>query len=234
MDAIILSESILPRVKQMLRLTNSDQDIFLDELILQSCRDLSTNETLVIKNCSVTVNDSRFYLPKDCKQLLAFRASDSCIPGTFVDFNFFGQCGCNTTTSAGLNPISNLLNVQGRWAYFVVAVADGSEFELSYQAIDTGEDGMVKINEEVFSALAFSAAFQFATIYPENYTPEQRAIWSRHASAQGGRARGLAARRKFEQSREQIKNKMNQMVNTSAPVSLLTGYYNSFYYPTIR
>lgn len=231
MNAVINSDEILSNVKQMLRIFDSSNDTYISSIILRGARDLSTNETLIIKNCEVSSKNSRFYLPDDCKRILAFRSSDSCIPGTFVDLNFFTQCGCSATSS--VNSLSNLLDVQGRWAYFILSVADDTEFELAYQALDTGSDGMIRINEEAYSALSFYAAFQFATSYPELYTPEQRALWKGQASAQGARVRGLAARRKFMQAREQIKNKINQMVNTSVPLSILSGTYNTFLYPTI-
>jgi len=234
MDAIISYEEVLANVKQILRLPDSNNDVWLSSIVLQNARDLSTNETLIIKNCTVEINDSKFSLPKDCKRLLAFRASNSCIPGTFVDFPFFTQCGCNVSSSQAINPLSNLLDIQGRTAYFILAVSDETEFQIAYQAVDTDCEGLVIINEEAYTALSFLSAADFALSYPEMYTPMQVKEWQRKGSAQGSRVRGLAARRKFEQAREQIKQKMNQIINTSAPVALLTGNYSTFLYPTIR
>lgn len=225
-------DSILTSAKQILRLSDTtEQDIFLSSLINEGARRLSTNETFIIKNCTVTVNNSRFYLPDGCKQLLAFRAKNSCIPGVFADLNFFKQCGCNIN-STSLGSIVNILDVQGRWAYFILSVPDGSEFEIAYQALNTDEDGLMVIDEEAAIAVQSYAAWRFAVSYPENYQKAQWMDWKEDYMFQAAKCRGLASRRKFEQAREQIKNKINQIVNTSVPFSLLNGTY-SFYYPTI-
>lgn len=232
--AVVTTESVMTMAKQMLRLSDTtDNDIFLEALIVEGCRRLSTNETLIIKNCTVTANNSRFYLPKGCKQILAFRGSDSCIPGIMVDLNFFKQCGCNFTSFQNVGSLGNLLDIQGRWAYFIAAVPDGTEFEIAYQSLNDDENGIMIVNEEAAIALQNYAAWKFALSYPENYSRAQWLDWKTDYMFQANRCRGLAARRKFEQAREQIKAKINQIVNTSAPIGLLYGTYNSFLYPTI-
>lgn len=235
MDAIVTSASVLTIVKQMLRLSDTtDHDIYLESLINSGARRLGTTETLIIKNCTATATDSRFYLPKDCKELLAFRSKDSCVQGTFVATNFFTQCGCNSLlSSAGINYLSNLINIEGRWAYLQVSVPDGTEFEIAYSALNTDEDGMMVINEEQQIAIENYASWKFAISYPENYTRSQWEDWKNDFTLQSGKCRGLAARRSFKQSREQIKSKIHQMVNTGVSLSLFSGVYPSFYYPTI-
>lgn len=235
MDAVVTNESVLTIVKQMLRLSDTtDHDIYLSQQINEGVRRLSTNETLIIKNCTATANNSRFYLPVDCKQILAFRSSTSCLQGTFVDTNFFTQCGCNALISSnGISPLSNLIDIVGRWAYLILAVEDGSTFEIAYQALNSDESGLMVINEEAQIAVQNYAAWKFALSYPENYTRFQWMEWKEDYMFQAAKCRGLASRRKFEQAREQIKSKINQMVNTSVPLSLLSGTYNTFLYPTI-
>lgn len=228
MNAIDTNKSVLMNVKQMLRLTNTDNDRWLRSLISQRARDLNTNETLIIKNCDITVTNNKFYLPKDCKKILAFRDKTSCIPGIFVDLPFFKQCGCNVTN---WNPLVRILDVNGRWANFIGTVPDGTVITISYQAVWTDE-GEVVINEEAYTAISNYVAYQFSLSYQELYTREQRQNWRQDGVYQGARVRSAAARRKFEQDRIQIQQKMNQMINGSAPLSILAGTYNSFFYPS--
>lgn len=231
MDAFVTQDNILANVKQMLRLSNADHDIWLNSLINEGLRNLSTQETLVIKDCQVTVTDNKFHLPDDLKKLLAFRSHNSCINGIFIDIPFFKQCGC-TTTSFFL-PLLNIITINGRWAHLLNTVADGEIMEIAYQKVDTDSDGMVVANEEAYVAASMYAAGWFATTYQEMYTREQRALWFGKYEAQANRVRGLAAVRKWNATKNQIGAKINQMVNTPFPLSTLAGTY-SFFYPTIR
>lgn len=230
MNAYIDSSEVLTNTKQILRLTNADNDTWLESLILNLSRNLSTVETLIIKDCTVTVENNRFYLPKDCKKLIAFRTKNSCIQGIIIDVPFFKHCGCNVQNWGSL---INYLDINGRWANFINTIDDGTEIEIAYQRIDVDEDGMPKINEEAYTALSFGAAYQFALSYPELYTPEQRREWKTLWQYQAARCRGLAGRRVFEQQKAQIQRAMNTMVNQAAPMSLLAGQYTAFFYPTI-
>lgn len=224
MKAVIKSTEVLTEIKQMLRLTNSDNDVWINSLIETRARDLSTNETLIIKNCTVKVQNNKFYLPKDCKQLLALRGKNSCINGVFIDVPFFNNCGCNTQLFNSLIPV---VSVNGRWANFINTVPDGDEMEIAYNAVNIDADGDVVINEEMYSALANWAAYKFALSYVENYTPEQRNQWKMDASLQGNRVRGLAARRKFEQDKLQIRNAMLTVVQQG--LGGLGGTYSFWY-----
>src|SRR6185295_1001563 len=125
----------------------------------------------------------------------------------------------------------NLLQIEGGWGYFILEVPDGTEYEIAYEALNVDSDGMLVINEEVSIAVENYAAWKFAVSFPENYTPLQISEWKRDYNFQAGRCRGLAARRKFNYDREQIKMKVNQMVNTSVPFAVFAAGFNSFYYP---
>lgn len=232
MDSLISQDSILSNVKQMLRLSSADHDIWLNSLINQCLRDLSTVETLVVRNTTVTVTDNRFYFPKDLKKLLAFRSQDSCINGIFIDIPFFTQCGCSASQFTGLFPLFNIITVNGRWANLLNQVPDGSVIEIAYQRVNVDDDGMVVANEEAYTAASMYAAGWFANSYPEMYTPEQRRNWFTKYEYQANRCRGLAAARQWEQTKNQIGSKINQMINQPFPFSALAGSY-SFLYPTI-
>lgn len=232
MKALIESSQVLGMVKQRLRLTyTSDQDVYLDGLILEGERRLSTNETLIIKDCEVTVQNNKFYMPDDCKRILVLRSQNSCISGVFLDVPFFKSCGCNVNFYN--NPLVNIANINGRWVNFLNTIPDDTVLDIAYQRLNTGDDGMMIINEEHEIALIAYACYQFGLTYPQDYTPLQINMWKAEYNVQANKVRGLAARRQFDQDKLQIEQKINQMVNTSVPMSILTGYYNSFFYPTI-
>ena len=229
MNALSNSAEVLSNVKQILRISNSDQDAWLSSLILQRSRDINSNETLIIKNCTRTVENNKFYLPEDCKTMIAFRDKTSCIPGIFVDIPFFSQCGCNTQN---FNPLVRIMDINGRWANFIGTIPDGTEIEISYRAVHT-IDGQVAINEEAYTSISAYVAYQFALSYPDLYTAEQRNYWRMDGVYGGARVRSAAARRQFDQDKIQIRNKMNQMVNGNVNFNALNGVYNSFIFPTI-
>ncbi len=229
MDALTNAQEILTQTKQLLRLSNNDQDIWLSSLISQRARDLNSADTLIIKNCEITVTNNKFYLPKDCKKMLAFRDKGSCIQGIFIDVDFFNNCNCNFPNVPTLRSI---ISINGRWANFINIVEDGTIVEISYQAVN--ED----INEEAYTSIANYVAWQFANAYVELYTPEQRAMWRQDGVYGGGRVRSAAARRRFEQDRIQIVNVMTRVVNAQAPFANMSGSfsfwtqtYNSFTAP---
>jgi hypothetical protein len=178
------------------------------------------------------VKDNKFYFPKDLKKLLAFRSQDSCINGIFIDIPFFTQCGCSASNFNGLFPLFNIITVNGRWANLLNEVPDDSIMEIAYQRVNVDDDGMVVANEEAYTAASMYAAGWFATSYPEMYTPEQRRLWLSKYEWQANRCRGLAATRQWQQTKNQIGAKINQMVNAPFPFSALAGTY-SFLYPTI-
>ncbi len=222
MNALTDSKEVVQMAKQLLRLTNNDQDKWLRELCEQRWRDLNTNETLIISHCEKTVENNKFYLPENCKRILAFRDHGSCIPGVFVDFPFFQACNCSMVN---LNPLVRLLDVNGRWANFIGLVPDGTKIEIAYQVVN------LEINEEAYTAIAKYVAYQYALSYRELYAPEQIRDWRMDAIYGGARVRGAAARRKFEQDKVQIQQRMTQMINGQFP-SVLSGTYNSFFYPS--
>ena len=230
MNAFIKGTEVLANVKQMLRITNSDSDVWLESLILRGSRDLTTVETLIIKNCTIEVQDNKFYLPEDAKMMIAFRSTDSCIPGVFVDIPFFKHCGCNENIGSSL---VNIIDINGRWAHLLNSVPDGTEIEIAYVAVDTDSDGMPKINEEAYTALSMYAAGWYAVSYPEIYSSFQCNMWLNKYELQAGKCRSLAARRKFEQQKEQIQRKMHMMCNGNAPIGAIAGTYSSFFYPTV-
>ncbi len=229
MNALIDFKQVLASAKQHLRLRNSDNDIWLMDLINQGARDLSTNETLIIVDCTATITDQRFYLPKDCKKVLAFRSKDSCIPGIFVDMPFFKNCNCSIGQFSSL---IGIMDINGRWANMINTVPDGTEIEIAYQKVNTDDSGLVIINEEMYTALTMYACSWFANAYVENYTAEQRRTWARKYEFQANKCRGLAGRRKFVQGQDQIRKIMGTMVNASSPFRSLTGTYQ-FFYPSI-
>ncbi len=233
MDALIKSTEILTNVKQLLRLSSTKHDIWINSLIEQGSRDLNSPETLIIKNCEVTVTNNKFYMPKEAKTLLAFRCKNSCIEGTFVDFNFLQACGCTGTGLNQFNNIRNVADINGRWVNFLSRVPDGDIVEIAYREVWTDEDGDIVINEEAYTHLSMYAAYWFAVSYPENYTPEQRRAWGAFASVQGNRVRSAAARRKFEQQKAQITNLMFTVVRGGSFGNLSGSFpfwYNTYNY----
>lgn len=213
---------ILPKVKLSLRLSGSDHDVFLLSLILEGARRLRTTETFIIDDCSLTVQNNSFELPCNAKRLLAYRLS--CREGIFVDVPFFK--GCCSGNYFNYYPT---VKQNGSTYYFVDPVTDGSTVDIAYTRLNTDGDGLIVINEEQEIALKNYACWQFALSYPEKYTPLQIRTWEKDYQYQSAYCRGAAARRTFENQREQISSKMNAILTVKNPV--FRGLFSGFYYP---
>lgn len=223
-DAEINIKQCVSMSKQMLRLFDTtDHDVWLFALANQGARRLSTNETLIIKNCSVEIEEGRWYMPKDAKRIIAFQYTSAplCVPGIFVDIPFFNSCGCS---NFGWFNLFGILNPNGRWVYMMGEVADGTTAQIAYQALNTDCDGLMIVNEEQAEAIQNYVAWQFAVAYPENYIRSQIDNWHGEYLLQAGKCRGLAARRKFEQARLQIQQAVTTTL-THGSVGSLSGFY---------
>lgn len=206
----ISSAQVLAMVKQELRLSNTnDQDIFLDGLIGRGARRLGTTETYVIKDCEIEAENNGFNIPKEAKQIIAFRSENSCWSGVFVDVAFFSQCGCTTSYPS----FFGIATINGRRVHFLSTVPDDTVFQIAYTMINRDQYGFCLINEEQEEALINYACWKYSTAYERDFTPEQRASWRKDYQDQAARCRGLAARRTFEKQRSQISSKMNAILS---------------------
>ena len=223
----ISSEEVLVSVKLELRLTNTDdQDNFLDDLIDRGARRLGTTETYVIKDCEVESENNGFNLPKDAKQIIAFRSENSCWNGVFVDVAFFTQCGCNTAFPS----FFGIATINGRRVHFLTTVPDSTVFKIAYTLVNRDSHGFMKINEETKEALVNYTCWKYSTAYERDFTPEQRASWKKDYQDQAARCRGLAARRTFEKQRAQISSKMNAILSFDSNSIWFGGWFNNFLY----
>jgi len=240
MNALIKYKEVLSNAKQMLRLNSTSNDVWLMNLIMMGARDLNSPETLVIANCFVNVCDNKFYMPEDCKTLLAIRCQNSCVQDVFVDVDFFSSCGCNG--NYGWNNMRRAVTINGRWVTFLNnwyssanngltvdqamypnQCCDENTVEISYRKVWTDCDGDIVINEEAYTHLSMYAAYWFALSYRENYSPDQIKAWGQHATLQGNRVRSAAARRKFLQQQAQITNIMYTVVQRGGSLGGLSG-----------
>lgn len=215
-------------VKQRLRIQNTDHDAYLLALIYEGARRLRTTETFVLKEIEHTVENNSFTMPEYAKALVAARVN--CWDVIAIDYPFFQGCGCNLTPiqTAQYPTWYNMIKQNGRTFYFINTVADGMKVNAVYSMMNTGEDGLLLINEEQEIALISYASYQFAVSYPERYTNQQIQMWYKDYQFQAGYSRGAAARRTFMNQREQISAKMNSIVTLQGYV--LNTLFNSFWY----
>ena len=223
----ITSEQVLAMVKQELRLSNTtDQDIFLEGLIGRGARRLGTTETYILRDCKIESENNGFNLPKDAKQIIAFRGENSCINGVFIDTPFFNQCGCNINFPS----INGVATINGRRVYFLSSVPDGTVFWIAYSLLNKDCHGFLKLNEETEEALIAYACWKYSNVFPKDFTPQQHADWKQDYQDQAARCRGLAARRTFNKQRAQISSKMNAIISFNQPSIWFGTWLNNFLY----
>ncbi len=233
--AEIDAKQVLFSVKQELRMSDTtDHDAWLTVLIDQAMRRIGTTETLIMDNCTMTVEDNRFKLPDNAKELVAFRTKGSCIEGVLVDFNFFQQCGCSITASSGfINGFASMLQKVGRWMYFINTITDGTEIEIAFTKINRDCNGMMAIHEECELALINYACWRFSNAFQntQNYTNNQIQNWRKDYMDQSARCRGIAAVRTKDQQRAQINSKFNAILTIdSRPFSSIFANMSQFWY----
>ncbi len=227
LPATIKPEQILTTTKQLLRLGNTnDQDVILDYFVNEGARAIGSTEILVVRNCKVTVENNRFRMPKNAKRIIAFRGENSCYQGIFIDVAFFEQCGCN------FNSFGNIIAAvtqQGREMFFLSTVTDGQQIQIAYTTLNTDEDGELMISEEQEIAISRYAAYNYALMFPKDFTPLQVTKWEQQYEMQAARCRGLAARRTFNNQRTQINSKMNAIL-TFDRLPYFMSWFNNFLY----
>ena len=205
-------KQILYSVKQELLMSDTtDHDAFLTVLIDQAASRLNTTERIVPENCTVTIEDNRFKMPDNAKEVFAFRGVGTCFGGIFIDVNFFSQCNCSVPS--GVN-MFNAITKKGRWFYFLSQIPDGSEYEIAFTKVNRDCNGMMIINEECEIALINYACWRFSNAFQvtQNYTNNQIQTWYRDYNFQAARCRGNAAVRTKNQQREQISSKFNAIL----------------------
>jgi len=218
----ITQEQVLASVKQELRMSNTDHDVYLMELIDRGVRRIGTTETYTLRCGHVTVEDNRFCLPKEAKSLVALRLNNCLTEIAWINQVFFSSCGCTCQSSCGIGNIFSCITQNGRYIYFGNTVADGTEYEISYLAVNRDCDGLMIVNEEMEQAVIDYACWKFSNMFPEVYTRDQKADWYKDYQFQAARCRGLAAVRSKNRDREQIKSRMN------AIISLDQSFYAAF------
>jgi hypothetical protein len=228
---IISNHEILTSVKQELRLTDTtEHDIFLSNLIDRAARRLSTTESIVIKNCTVTADNNKFELPQDGKRLVAFRGDGQCISGILLDTDFFASCNCKA--SGVFSNIYTAITPSDRTMYFLQTVADGAVFEIAYTAVNRGDDGLMKISEEQEEACIAYACWKFSLAYKQfGYDSTQVGDWKRDWKGQSDKSRSLAARRTFMTQRTQIRSTMNAIIKFEEPFNWFSSLFpTTFWY----
>lgn len=228
---IISNAQILASVKQELRLEDTtDHDIFLSNLIDRAARRIGSAESVVIKNCTVTVDNNSFTLPKDGKRLVAFRGDGQCFNGIFIDTPFFSSCNCKPS---GTFPyIYTAVTPSDRTYYFNSEVPDDTVFEIAYVRVNRGDDGLMVTSEEAEEACIAYACWKFSLAYKNyGYDIQQVADWQRDWKGQAARVRSLAARRQFMTQRTQIRATMNAIISFEEPIFWLSALFpTTFWY----
>jgi len=213
-------------VKLMLRIPNTDHDAYLEGLIYDGARRIRSSELFEYEQCTVKVENNSFTLPNEAKEIIAFRVN--CVQGIFIDVPFFRSCGCTDSWLQNYYSWRQAVKKNGNTYYFITTQEDGAEVEVVYKKFILNEEGLIDINEEWQQALRYYAAYEFAVSYPETYTPNQVAVWNRNYQTQAAYCRGAAARRQFEQQREQISSRMNSILTIN--YSWWNNLFNSFYF----
>lgn len=208
-------KSLLFAVKKELTITGIEHDIWLLDLLDRAGSRLNTTERVAGKNCNIEIEDNRFKMPGDAKMLYAFRGVGNCYGGIFVDTNFISTCGRTVTGWTG--GLQNVITQRGRYFYFTNPIADGSEYELAYSAVNRDCDGLMIVNEECEEALINYACWRFSNAFrrTQSYMLDQVNTWKNDYQDQAKKCRGNAAVRTKNQQRDQISSKFNAILDLS-------------------
>lgn len=205
-------KSLLFAVKKELTITGIEHDIWLIDLLDRAASRLNTTERVVPDCCTIEVEDNRFEMPHNAKEVFAFRGVGNCFSGIFIDTNFFTQCGCSVT---GAYNMFNALNRRGRWFYFLSSIPDGGEYEIAFTKVNRDCDGMMIINEECEEALISYTCWRFANAFrrTNQYTQDQVNTWYRDYNFQSAKCRGNSAVRTKNHQMVQISSKFNAILS---------------------
>lgn len=248
---IVGIEQVITRTKFRLRLSNGENDSYLEKLIDEGARHLGSMNAYKVSCAELDIECTRAQLPPFFEEFIAgrFPSGGGC------------SCGCTgvTITNGQPEPTSlNVLNNNGcscpvwyvnpnvmtNWSgsggrrgnfgqYFDIDIANqviqfpstitATQVKIWYKSANVDDNGLMVINEFWERGLSAYAAMQFGTDYPERYLPEQRARWSAEWVAQRNKIVSKEVKDRFRLDKGAIQNIMNAIVINK----FVVGAYNT-------
>ena len=222
---IVSSEQILVRTKGRLRLMwMTENDLYLLKLLEEGARSLNASSAFTVQCVTREIDCNSAALPDNYDSLIGFSfntASGECS----------GCCGHATTQPDpsetqivictcrgfyGYYSQNNIILQHGSWGwygnYFAIngnfltfpSTITATEVTIYYRGFNTDDNGFMILDEELERGLSAYAAYQFATDYPESYTPEQRQRWLAEWTAQKSFVNGKKAIRDFKLQKDNV------------------------------
>lgn len=227
---VISTEQVLTSAKFRLRLSETTiADAYLEKLINEGAMHLGALRTYSVQCKELTIDCYKAKLPDYFEQFLAAQfPSGTCSCG----------CGCNddpdTLTISGGCPVwyvnrDVLTNFNGTGCSYYANFFDinagyivlpstttATHIKVWYQSLNVDDDGLMIIDSQWERGLSAYAAFQYAVVYQESYSPEQRSSWSAEWKAQKGYNIGRDNIKRFELDKHAICQLMNSILSNTS------------------
>lgn len=195
---IVNIEQVIAQARMLLRLMDTQENAeYLQTLIESAARyRLNATNTFTIQCETAAIECNKAELPQNWESLEFFKLNpvgcSGCCQGVDLipghnDPAPNNACACPSVyyynKAAVVNDddcgwYNNYFYIQGNHIYFP-SNTTATEVKIYYRGYNTDSEGFMLIDEETMECLAFYAAWQYALIFEEAYTKEQRATWER-------------------------------------------------------
>lgn len=236
---VISTEEVLTAAKSRLRLMETTiADAYLESLIDEGAIHLGALRTYSVKCKELTIDCYKAQLPDYFEKFLA---------GQFPTGSCTCGCGCGTSeeeltslsqsggcpvwyvnkdvltnfNGTGCSYYGNFFDIDAGYIVFPTSTT-ATTVKIWYQGLNVDEDGLMVIDSQWKRGLSAYAAFQYAVVYQENYTPEQRERWGSEWKAQKGYNIGRDNIKRFELDKHAISQLMNSILSNTS----VTGVFN--------
>lgn len=222
----ITIDEVLARTKLQLRIVNTtEHDDYLQLMILEGCRHLSTLSLFIKKQCEIPIVDRKSKLPSDFYRLLGVRATalpltngnnpflsaaGNCVTQIYVDNKFLNDCGCSINGNITVD-FNNGFQINGGYIYWNSGIGTTSA-NLAYLAMNTDENGRLLIYEDYERAISNYACYQFTLSYTDLYPVTLSDRYNRTWTAQKAWIKGNDAANDFQSNKNLMMSYMTSLI----------------------
>lgn len=208
----ITLDDVRERTKMSLNLqSTTEQDDYLDVLILEGLRQLNTYYNLTKFTTCVEIEDSKAKLPYGVSQVLGVRfvnEGGSCAPLWYADMKFLKTCQCSDIENVCSFVGTYMIN--GSYIHFNSDISSG-KCEIAYMGLNVNDDGDLIIYEDYERALSAYACWKFMQTYHKDYPFNLTFEYKKEWVAQKTYLRGSAQAEDFQRNKREIQNIFNSL-----------------------
>lgn len=232
-DVITLQQCV-SSAKMLLRIENSDNDIWFGKLGNDAIRRLNSPSIFVKNQVELTIHNCKAELPDDYQDFLAMRLHSDCNTDgvqsslqygfVYVDYNFLKANKINADSNF-TQASTGTFQINGGWILFYGNIEDGTVVDFAYKAKNVDENGLQVVYSRYEDALTSYICYNYCLSNPKEYIQyiitEHKMNWQ----AQKRMLKAYDARQSFNNEKAQIREIVNALVTDKGQWTVGAKYF---------